>query len=350
MARRFIFTTGTSLLGNFIKKYYDPPNIAEGVFDNRFPREIDILHTPSVRWDGFRAFHYPEMQMDKGIAWNMINTWSTIQARESYQTAEVDSLSFLPVDPENDEVILLASNTPPGLFCALVNANLMTQHGTPVSIWEDVLQEHSQFPIVDWDPENEISWRPIANPLANPAIVLTINQLDPNKKTTFENQALGNLVRSVSLLILHAMDHNMEPHVIFTGGYKATIPFLTLVCSWMGNITMWSLYEDSKEILRIPVPKANLDSRIYRMIAGKLALEMKQDDPYYALFSRWTSKANYTQLSSMDPADQPFFVNHPQPNQPVQLSPMGKAFAEVLRAQLGSAYFKEELKSILSNE
>lgn len=250
MAKLFIFTSGTSMVTNlkddanahpilnYLRKWFETITIKK------------ILDTPSVNKQAYQYI----LEYYNGKT-------------GSKTTAEISSYEKLGVRKE-DLVVILTSDTKEGVFAGLVNAHLMASKAkTPVVLWDRPGNIIGTF---NWNSLLE-GYEPGANQDEYPPVYLMIiKDLDPEKKEGFEDQAVGNLVYAIARLVKHANGHTLKPKpiIVFTGGFKVSLPVLTQAASWLGGIPMYGVHQESNKLIEIPVLATDIDPEVRNSILG----------------------------------------------------------------------------------
>ncbi|MCK4447323.1 MAG: hypothetical protein KAW56_09605 [Candidatus Marinimicrobia bacterium] len=115
-----------------------------------------------------------------------------------------------------------------------------------------------------------------------------LKHLNVNNKDEFQKsiEELTNIIRK---------QYENNPHRLYlniTGGYKALVPYLTMISMAVGRkVAAFYLFEDSPNILMLPVYPFSFDLRLWRDWRGilgpfdpKLKLEKEQKEPLYKTF------------------------------------------------------------------
>lgn len=251
MGTLYIFTAGTSLYTNLEK-------------DNRAIPYKDFL-------DKWLANHSVELLLaDSPDILEAANLMFTYYGKDNAQQSTAELTSFFQLNLTNDDqVVLLSSDTKEGLFCALVTAHLMSSPSAvePVVLW-DKPGTHTK----------SINWRPLSathaekfTSRARPWVaVMRIPSLDPSKAEGFTNKAVGNLVLAMARLVKYARGCSpaLEPVIVFTGGFKVSLPVLTQAAACLDGVPMFGLREDSDQMITIPVLSMELSPRLVHGILG----------------------------------------------------------------------------------
>lgn len=259
MPRTILITAGTSIIENL----KDNGDLAEVVqrMDGKFADlAFDDLLKPPVE-KGWAGTH--DNDADPG-AWWFIHHYGNLSPIRHAKCHAAELASLAKLNPTaTDEVVFLCSHTRPGLFCALVLAHLIKDPAQPVRVVTDPTAERMAEQQVNWGDRQPVVDSPDLESMRPGSVSLwVIPGLKPEDTDTFEQTGAGNLVRSVIKLAQAAAIEDRHIVINFTGGYKATIPLLTLVASWLESltdhqttITMTALYQESADLLTIPIIK-----------------------------------------------------------------------------------------------
>ncbi len=276
MPRTILITAGTSILDNLqrpeIGGHYDKSEKLR----NRLPSQRDmaeLLDSPNGKeWAGKASGAGGGGQTG---AWWFIDYYGRKSPKDDAKVhaAELASLRLLSPTPE-DEIIFLCSDTPPGLFCGLVVAHLIKERNDPIRFHE---QATADVPMttreVNWGweiTERHVPHTDMPRAGGGKVSMWQIPGLNPVSRREFEERGAGNLVRTF-IRLARAAKVKGHPFVVnFTGGYKATIPLLTLVASWMGSpdVSMVALYQESNELLRIPIADSQPSDDVWREVSA----------------------------------------------------------------------------------
>ena len=131
-----------------------------------------------------------------------------------------------------DEIILLASDTDEGLYCACFLANYL-KHKEPY-------KSHT----------GEVH-------------VECINGLKGEDSKSFE-KGIDNLITQTTELIQKRQQSNREFHLIMTGGYKGVLPYLALLGLAYSKMDVFYLFEFSSEIICLPKLPVGFDLLTWR--------------------------------------------------------------------------------------
>lgn len=315
MARTILITAGTSILDNLrqqgIDDLYSVVNQLYRILPSR-EQMSELLNPPAAGWAG--AGRRGGNNGTPG-AWWIVDYYGRYSPKDQARihAAELASLRLLNLT-EEDKVIILCSDTHDGLFCGLVVAHLIKQRDDPIRFHSQPAADmQMDTREVDWGWE--ISDRNVPNrdmPRAGRGMVSMwqIPGLTPDSREVFEKTGAGNLVRTFVRLARQAAVEGRPFVVNFTGGYKATIPLLTLVASWMGSpaVTMVALYQDSKELLHIPTADSQPSESLWQQLRALKA------DPRVTLAEVETGRRRY-------------FRDQPRPGGGLEWSLLGEALA-----------------------
>ena len=347
MPRIFIFTCGTSLISNFGKSKADPKDRAS--LQNGLETLVKRIDFTEEGWMGdssWRDLTRGEVPGDpqfsdlltvlqEDLAQAAVRYWSALPSNAEEQTAEMSTLAVLKQQP-GDEIILLASDTPDGVFCALVNAHIMAEQG------QEILLER-----FDWEKDGErscavVNWRGAPVPSGDdhsppPIRVIVVGRLTPSNKLDFEKYGIGNLIRTLTYLVyeVYGRQEAIRPVFVFTGGFKASIPILTQAASWLGgstgqHIEMTALYEASPDRIVVPVIGHQPEDK-YLLIAFSFGIKKRPIDlRAYPEFKPFDYSDKRT---AADVRECPFLFQD-LPGGGIELNPLGQALKAIVEHAL----------------
>lgn len=334
MARLYIFTTGTSLISNLRKHGPEGASRADALqqYAREKPADFFWQAVPDESWQGNPV---GDFQGDPG-AWWLVNFYAGLgAAAPALLPAEISNFKKLNPQP-GDEVVLLASDTPLGVFCAVVIAHLMALPGRDrVVEWTSPCNVGQVF---NWNPPQTAARDTgILGQLREKVAVMRIPKLNPGHKEGFEQEAVGNLVRTVARLSVYARGKELEQQIIFTGGYKVTLPVLTQAAAWLDGIPMVALYEEDHYPIEIPVLSSPPGERARKAVLGWVW--SSQDEVharerarlkrlgYDQQLARWGAVMSRKTFTGLEARDKPLF----EPDgQHLRLSILGEALLAVL--------------------
>lgn len=253
MARTILITAGTSLLENL--RQPGPDNLYDMVTKLELPsydRMADLLGQPGGKWVGV-----PRRTTG---AWWFIDYYGRRSPKSDRKdhAAELSSLALLKPTGE-DEIVFLCSDTPEGLFCGLVIAHLIKPR-------DDMIRVHVASANPVSDPPRLVNWEWKISDASVPHFdipragygrvsVRQIAGLHPTHSSDFVRRGAANLISAFTLLARGARDRRQPLVLNFTGGYKATVPLLTIAASWLvgADISLVALYQESADLLQIPL-------------------------------------------------------------------------------------------------
>lgn len=332
MANIYIFTAGTSLISNLELHPRGKPihTRLTGWFENR---TIDrILEHPE---ENFETYHL------------LGNFYQGKSGKDT--TAEVASFLKLELS-QDDRLVLLASDTPEGMFSALVNAHMMSHR-----MVEHVPSKKSPMPVCIWDdpgiPTQGVDWNrsdlssdeppDLLQNQCGQVSVMRITGLDPANASGFEDQAVGNLVWTISRLVKYARGRTpqLDPVIIFTGGFKVGLPVLTQAASWLEGVPMWGLHESSDQLIRIPLLASAVDERLKKAVVGWAWREARFNEVLKHFYKTATqkeilknwAKATDMNFDELDKDIKPLFAPR---GSKVTLNILGEAFLAVILTNL----------------
>lgn len=341
MAKMFILTAGSSLFTNYSKYDEEAAEKLRGALP-QIPAGI-WLQEPHAWPGGHLARYAPE-----GPAWWTLKRWSNMELTGSLkdqQTAEILSMSKMGLQPE-DRICLLASHTPEGVFCALVNALMLSPPGKAVEVqdwdWSAMPPEQTCTP-VSWDPDARVQRRPIEVRVENQVVVMPVRGLDPQDKESFEHEGVYSLIRSLARLVEIARGLRSEPEIIFTGGFKASLPVLTQAATWLGGLRMTALFEEAEK----PVTVQLLDNPAkleFRQAAIGFGASRDPERTDFADLDRFI---NESRVDDLPPELQPLFVDRETPGSEIELSLLGEALRAIVASRLASEFSARDEESKL---
>lgn len=347
MAKFYIFTAGTSLLDNLEKGNREEQNYGEKLSDiltSIMDTDCLLVSKPDDTWLGEIA-STPGARPGARWALTYYGCKDPLEQSESTvpHTAEISSFAKLDLK-EDDQVVLLSSDTPDGAFCALVNAHLMAKAkpgDPPVCIWEgpgEGAQSRNEIP-VNWDDEKTLSVRnsTLTSLGRRKAHVVRVKELNPMFPSGFKERAVGNLVRTINDLVNIALgqDPVLHPEIVFTGGFKVSLPVLTQAASWMGGIPMLGLHLKSKEMIHIPVLPSRPEEELIHAVVGWAWLANREKK-----ILEWQFKDNLMRFAKM--TDKVFWALEPSrlrslfkpAGEKVSLNLLGEALLAVQLAEI----------------
>lgn len=147
-----------------------------------------------------------------------------------------------------DIIILIATNTPPGYFCATLLKEILTTHRalSPKCSFENVCIRH---------PQN----------------------LGAATDVGFADKGLPEFLGDLSTYIQEYQEGNYEVILMPTGGYKSLIPYATLA-GILHEVPVKYIYEDSDKLLTLPPVPVGLDMEQWQ--TGSLVLKQIRGRPY----------------------------------------------------------------------
>lgn len=266
MTSTIVLTAGTSILDNLKEE----PCLVGVVERLRLPEEIaELLEPPTDAWRGVAG-----NGQAPGAVWFLdhYGRQSPTDGKTAPRhAAELASLALLRPTPE-DDVVFLCSETPDGLFAALVAAHLIrADDDDPIRVFTGPADRAAARP-VNWGPLPGPTHADMPRAGRGRVSLHVISGLNPVRRDQFETDGAGNLVRAFVLLAREAAESKRALVLNVTGGYKAAIPLLTMVASWLtGDVKLVALYQDSRELLRIPVLPAAPDRALWNGLQADLA-------------------------------------------------------------------------------
>jgi putative CRISPR-associated protein (TIGR02619 family) len=229
-----ITTVGTSVLTNYQR--LEVRNLFGDEYDSIDDDIYDL--DPQQDADAFDAgaFSEPTLQVYcqhirevieskwlKGVQWNDgLRCWTRVDEKVSnvYVSAEISTLVKIQRQWGNiEKVVFLCTDT----LLSVLSAEIMRESPTLDEIEIDIVP---------------------------------VKQLDVKNFKRFKEQGLGHLVDAV----INIVDNTPIEDVVMniTGGYKALIPFLTLLAQ-IKKIPVFYLYEESSQLLQLPQLPINFD-------------------------------------------------------------------------------------------
>lgn len=324
MANLHIFTAGTSLLSNL---EFDPTGNAHYTWLLTWLKGRDIpriINCPEENLEAFRRMY-------------------TFYCGKTGKETTAELASFLKLELMKDDlVVLLTSDTPEGLFSALVNAHLMANGNSPepVYLWEE---PGISTQIINWNTSDTCQGKHeiLVDNQREKVHIMRIPGLDPTSASGFTDQAVGNLVRAVANLVKYARGHALEldPIIVFTGGFKVSLPVLTQAASWLGGVPMVGLHEDSDKLIYIPLLGTAVDDHTKRAILGwawKHNRNLSQLTDFYRKVGEQNKLSNWSRATDMsfdelDKEIKPLFTSS---GSGVALNILGEALLAVIMTNL----------------
>lgn len=158
---------------------------------------------------------------------NLFRIFKQHHASNSHLSAELASLCVLKDNDkidEDDKIVLLSTETMGGQFCADVNKKVL-----------DMLK-----------------WCNVSEPTIIKGFkTKKTTENDENISESFTIDGLNNLKKQVEKLVI---TKNEDNYFNITGGYKAIIPFSTIV-AFSKSMSLMYLYEGSDDLIIVPPPK-----------------------------------------------------------------------------------------------
>ncbi|MHC1733403.1 MAG: hypothetical protein AB9888_15400 [Bacteroidales bacterium] len=359
MSRLFIFTCGRSLLTNFGRNCSDVrgrdrlQSSLDFLISEKL-QSIDEIYQPDASWrnlDDLSIRRDPDFSeflqiFNHDLGKEAVGYWSNLGSKDKEQSAEVATKNSFKIK-EEDEIVILASDTPDGVLCALINAHLMARQGQKVYLefndWQSREKREGLFIGRDLLKKTE--------EYSSPVRVIVVTGLNPTIKTTFERIGIGNLIRTLIHLVYEKIAQgNFEaPFFVFTGGFKAGIPILTQAAGWLGGITkknilMNALYEDSVDRIDIPIIGQKPDPK-WLLIAHNFG---RRDHPSKAEEFDY-SKFDYSKIESLGEVrkDVQFLFQSKQEGG-IELNPIGQALKAIVEHDLSLESRRKQMEMILS--
>ncbi len=364
MSRLYIFTCGTSLMTNFGRSDGDADPLLHTRRSNglktcveRIPSVEAIYSENNPAW---RSLTQPLIQSDSNLAElllvirsdlarDCVTYWSNLKsADKAEQSAELATFETLGVRA-GDEIVLLASDTKMGLFCALVNAHVMAgkmqtrQPGSRIEVEVDDRQ-------LGGKAVNPIRWLDVpAGAPANPGLsirVIVIKNLDPRHKHDFENSGTSNLIQALTDLIFTAYHQGKEPDLVFSGGFKVGIPVLVQSASWLGGLTgqtiaMTALFEASSERITIPIISQRPDEQLM-LHAFSFGISQRPYD--LAAYPQFKDADCINVIKTTDVrVGECSRLFQDKPRGGIELNPLGHALKKIVEHVLATKEQKEDL-------
>ena len=266
MSRLLIFPVGISLLHCIADRKRLRINNHESLIEllqTKMPD--DILTNPLERSDSFKYLRDVLKRMSN------VPLDSDKGTKKSRSTAELSALAALQRQGDfarNDELVLLASNTGEGAFCALATGLAVADQLMLVEIPSDsskplTLEQHK----FEWGSKSvwarEEGEDPLMNIRLNRASIVVIPNLDPTQKAEFEDVRNGGLINlaRVILDLIYRQERGADRIVLnITGGYKASLPMLTQMIAVIKNdedlahkLRVFCLFEEAVDLVEEPI-------------------------------------------------------------------------------------------------
>lgn len=306
MNEQWIFTAGISLLENLKhpEKLNDLALAAAFRFKN--PSDWVRIMQPALSADlrqQLVKFAIPFAQLDLADRDERAKT-----------TAELASYLLLRQTRQKapTRLILLASQTGPGLFCSLVNAMLLGEQVRCFDKLDTLLPEHAapqpRLTVPGFNPAElqqggskaPYPLHPTLQQSALPTVDLVmIEKLDPTDPNLFRSVAIPNLITAIARLHFNCPEGTVTV-LNYTGGYKAAIPTLTQAVSLAGELAMVGLHEEADQLVQqqlVPIQLAErTESNLYwagrganlRNTYGVGSNQRDLLDPQHGGYATWT--------------------------------------------------------------
>lgn len=109
------------------------------------------------------------------------------------------------------------------------------------------------------------------------------NGLGKPDKSGFSNEGLPALLSCVAKILDNVNPESEEAVIVPTGGYKAIIPYLTMA-SILYNVPAYYVYEESDELIELPVPPLSVNTASFRpaifLLENVIDLNKEAASPY----------------------------------------------------------------------
>ena len=280
--KTIITTVGTSIFTNYLKKKKDINDKIE-----------DLKLQPSPNWKD--NIHDINSIRKSVIEWAKDN---------ENASAEIKSLLKLKeIIDENIEVQLLATDTILSVLSAEILSNL------------EILNNIT----INFNRNQD-----------------TIKGLQVRNSKQFRNEGLCNLVNRI-----HNIANGNYKNIIFniTGGYKAVIPYLTIMAQ-VNNCLITYIFEDTKELITIPETPIKIDYDIFEENYN----EIKKLEDGIEDFNAWKS-SNYNVVNMLEEKG----LIEKADNIAV-LSPLGIIFFNRFQNQFFVFYAPDEIYNEIKNQ
>lgn len=222
MSKLIIVTVGTSALFEHSGWQYGSNNVKWDKPDDLIEKlENEALNDETIEYD-----HQKE-QATKNLVLNLKSYYQTGRGLDELPAEMASLIAFQKVEgygkiTNDDRIVLLHSDTQDGKLCAEINQDLMG-----LEINNNGVEAIAK---VSWNVE-----------------IKKVKDLDATKPDPFSDAGLINFQSIVEKRIKEFKGHIF---MNITGGYKAVIPFATLLC-YMYSITLFYLFEKSQGIIKL---------------------------------------------------------------------------------------------------
>jgi putative CRISPR-associated protein (TIGR02619 family) len=209
---KVVTTVGVSIFENYFKKYDN--------FKNLFERIKDL-----------NSDKYEEYKTEIGKLKKDIITYSKKEDKNKL-SAEIKSLYKLKEEYKNDELLvyLIASDT----IASILGAEII----------EEILKENFDKKDIEvlFNKKNDL-----------------IKGLQVKDRDVFNKEGMRNLIKRMDEI---AQKYYYNVVFNISGGYKATIPYLTIMAQ-INGCHIYYIFEDTEELLRIPPLPINIDENLF---------------------------------------------------------------------------------------
>ncbi len=221
--RLVITTVGTSLIEKLSKEYIKVKglHVKNELYDHDFSRQMESLQKECADMVTSEAESKFTVENDEVQSALVKLKELNLGLDALFAPAEIASLWRLNLNEGQDKIILLNSDTPEGVFCARVIAHYFRK-------------------FIEMDNDMDKG-------------VLKVEGLQVENAVDFKNCGLKALKGTVNSII---EKYGGKREIIFniTGGFKAVIPYLTIL-AWESNKDLVYIFEESESLIKIKRPK-----------------------------------------------------------------------------------------------
>ncbi|MAT45265.1 MAG: hypothetical protein CL609_23295 [Anaerolineaceae bacterium] len=341
MKKLYILTGGLSLVTNIIDNLIQENDKSWIKIDKQFNELCNKNEIPDYIKEKISKIS------DKNTLINEINKYVNglnvgIEKNIDKYSAEISSLLSLiketPID-NSDEILILSSDTREGIFCAYLNALILSSANYIKILKKPGLGklEEEQFS----NRQNFICLNITETPIA----IKIIKDYDPENIENLQDNGLQNFFKELTTVIINALNRGLDIEIIFTGGFKAGIPLITQVVSWLPediNIVMSSKVEKKQKLLKTPIINSIGYTEVHKLILINLfeKIDISSDKNFIALKNKYSSEHNiifrqekYPNVFDVDPLA--------KSQKDVHLKPLGEALWYVTKELLNSKKYGE---------
>ncbi len=267
MTHEIFITAGTSLIENYYRANVNENQNLRNRLAQIYGFDVFLGITPTIPANDVNTISCGnDISQFIGSSFKYWTSQQNPNISSEYQTL-ITVLATKNIDLNNydlTDLVIFSTATVPGVYCAIVLAHLIghakyrNQPGG-LNYWVEV--EYNQQGA---QTNMRFNWG--ATPQGNnpeKILVKVINAIDPSQ-VDFEQDGIQNLVRSITTEVLHNWTRK-EPEaricpmtMIFSGGFKANIPVVTLTMMWIKHhfiqksISMAAMFINA-QLIEIPI-------------------------------------------------------------------------------------------------